>query len=89
MHHDKKTLHSTFMYSFSLQVYFTNDAVYLVAMAVFSISSGYIGSIVMMYGPKMMTSGEDQGRAASLLVFFLVFGLSVGSAFSKAIVALL
>ena len=58
-------------------------------MALFSISSGYIGSIVMMYGPKMMTSGEDQGRAASLLVFFLVFGLSVGSAISSFVVALL
>ena len=58
-------------------------------MALFSISSGYIGSIVMMYGPKMMTSGEDQGRAASLLVFFLVFGLSIGSAISTLVVALL
>merc|ERR1712141_894314 len=70
-------------------VYFKSDAVYLVAMALFSISSGYIGSIVMMYGPKMMTSGEDQGRAASLLVFFLVFGLSIGSAISTLVVALL
>ena len=30
----------------------------------------------MMFGPKMMDRPEDQGRAASILVFFLVLGLT-------------
>ena len=43
----------------------------------------------MMFGPKMLTSKEDQGRAASILVFYLVSGLAVGSALSSYIVGLL
>ena len=42
-----------------------------------------------MFGPKMLTSKEDQGRAASILVFYLVSGLAVGSALSSYIVGLL
>ena len=58
-------------------------------MIVFSMTNGYIGSIAMMYGPKMLSSGEDQGRAASLLVSFLVLGLAVGAALSGYLVKLL
>ena len=43
----------------------------------------------MMYGPKMLQSGEDQGRAASLLVSFLVSGLTLGAFASQLLVALL
>ena len=43
----------------------------------------------MMYGPKMLQNGVDQGRAASLLVSFLVLGLAVGAAMSGFIVKLL
>ena len=43
----------------------------------------------MMYGPKMLQSGEDQGRAASILVFFLVSGLTLGAFASQLLVALL
>ena len=71
------------------QVHFHSDAVYLILMVLFSVSSGYIGSIVLMYGPKMMNSSEEQGRAASLLVFFLVLGLCLGSATSYGAVTLL
>jgi len=70
-------------------VHFHSDAVYLILMVLFSVSSGYIGSIVLMYGPKMMNSSEEQGRAASLLVFFLVLGLCLGSATSYGAVTLL
>ena len=58
-------------------------------MILFSISNGFIGSIAMMYGPKMLQNGEDQGRAASLLVSFLVLGLAVGAFTSQLLVALL
>jgi len=66
-----------------------SDAAYLLFIIIFSVSNGYIGSIAMMYGPKMLQSGEDQGRAASLLVSFLVLGLAVGAFTSQLLVALL
>ena len=70
-------------------VHIYSDAAYLVFMAIFSLTNGYIGSIAMMFGPKMMGNGQDQGRAAALLVSFLVSGLAVGAAMSGYIVALL
>lgn len=71
------------------QVYIESDIAYIAFMVVFSLTNGYIGSIAMMYGPKMLSNGEDQGRAASLLVSFLVLGLAVGAALSKYVVGLL
>ena len=70
-------------------MYFESDTVYLVLMATLSFTTGYINNIVMMFGPKMLSSKEDQGRAASILVFFLVTGLGVGSALSSYVVRLL
>ena len=43
----------------------------------------------MMFGPKMLDRPEDQGRAASFLVFFLVLGLTVGSLLSRPLIQLL
>ena len=74
---------------FHCQVIFESDTIYLITNATFAIISGYINSIVMMYGPKMLDSKADQGRAASILVFFLVFGLAVGSILSSYFVKLL
>ena len=71
------------------QVAIYSDTAYLLFMVFFSVSNGYIGSIGMMYGPKMLQSGEDQGRAASLLVSFLVSGLTLGAFASQLLVALL
>ena len=77
------------IFFFVFQVYIPSDTAYLIFMVVFSISNGYIGSIAMMYGPKMLQNGVDQGRAASFLVSFLVLGLAVGAAMSGLIVQLL
>lgn len=66
-----------------------SDTAYLIFMVFFSVSNGYIGSIAMMYGPKMLQSAENQGRAASLLVSFLVSGLALGAFTSQLLVALL
>ena len=68
---------------------FESDTIYLIANVTFGITAGYINSIVMMYGPKMLESKVDQGRAASISVFFLVLGLAVGSILSSYIVKLL
>ena len=61
----------------------------MILIAILSISNGYIGNIVMMFGPKMLDKPEDQGRAASLLVFFLVLGLTVGALLSSPLIQLL
>ena len=58
-------------------------------MATMSFTTGYVQNITMMFGPKMLASKEDQGRAASILVFFLVAGLGFGSALSSYAVRML
>lgn len=58
-------------------------------MTLLSISHGYITNIVMMFGPKTMERQEDQSRAASILVFFLVLGLTVGAVLSAPLLQLL
>ena len=58
-------------------------------MAVLSISHGYITNTVMMFGPKAMERQEDQSRAASILVFFLVLGLTVGALLSAPLLQLI
>ena len=63
--------------------------VYLAFMALFAISNGYIGSITLMFGPKMLQNSQDQSQAASILVLFLVLGLAVGAALSDFILRLL
>lgn len=71
------------------QVHFYSDTAYLVLMVLFSISNGYIGSICMMFAPKMLSTGPEQGQAASLMVSCLVLGLAVGAALSGFCVQLL
>ena len=66
-----------------------SDTAYLVFMVIFAISNGYIGGIALMFGPKVLENGVDQGRAASLLVSFLVLGLAVGASMSGLFVKLL
>ena len=72
-----------------LKVVFYSDTAYLLFMALFSLTNGYLGNAVMSFGPKMMTNPQEQGQAASILVFFLVFGLAIGSAISTFSVKLL
>ena len=84
-----RNIYLFFIHIFIFQVLIDSDAAYLIFMIIFSISNGYIGSVVMMFGPKMLQSGEDQGRAASLLVSFLVTGLAAGAFMSQLVVNLL
>lgn len=58
-------------------------------MTVFSTSHGYITNIAMMFGPKTLDRKEDQSRAASILVFFRVLGLTVGALLSAPLLQLL
>jgi hypothetical protein len=71
------------------KVIFESDTAYLIFMAIFSLTNGYLGNTVMTFGPKVMTTPQEQGQAASMLLFFLVFGLAIGSALSPFCVKLL
>ena len=62
---------------------------YLSFMALFSISNGYIVSIILMFGPKRLSDRQDQSQAASILVLCLSVGLAVGAALSDFILKLL
>lgn len=73
---------------FCFQVYIKSDAAYIIFNILFSVSNGYINSICLMHGPKTLNNPQDQSRAASILVFFLMLGLTVGSVMSAPILHL-
>ncbi|KAG0047880.1 hypothetical protein BGZ83_007145 [Gryganskiella cystojenkinii] len=55
------------------------DEVWFVLVFLFAISSGYLGSIIMMVGPACVLGGEKKGRAGVKLGFWLTAGLALGS----------
>ena len=71
------------------QVYIKSDAAYIIFMILFSVSNGYINSICLMHGPKTLNNPQDQSRAASILVFYLMFGLTIGAIFSTPLLHLI
>ncbi|XP_022092987.1 equilibrative nucleoside transporter 2-like [Acanthaster planci] len=64
----------------TLPVYF-GDAVYIIIMIIFSLSNGYFKTVIMMEGPQKVPP-EWAGKAASMMVFFLVLGIFCGLQFS-------
>jgi len=71
------------------KVYFKSDTAFLIINILFSLTNGYIANICMMSAPKMVHDPNQQGVAASYLVFSLVGGLLGGSAISRLWVKLL
>jgi len=69
--------------------YFKSDTAYIVLMVLFSVSNGYIQSVAMMFGPKTLSNPSEQSRAASILVFYLMFGLTIGALLSAPLLSLL
>jgi len=59
-----------------------SDVAYIVIMALFSITNGYVGSICMMSGPQVVRPEEAQ-TAASLMVALLGLGLGSGAFLSN------
>jgi equilibrative nucleoside transporter 1/2/3 len=47
-------------------------------MCLLSVSNGYVASLEMMNGPSLVPDGQ-QSRAGTIMAFFLVLGLVVGS----------
>jgi len=70
-------------------VYIKSDAAYIIFMILFSVSNGYINSICLMHGPKTLERQIDQSRAASILVFYLMFGLTIGAILSTPLLHLI
>lgn len=73
----------------SLPVVFHSDIVYVLFMATFAVSNGYLGNMCMVHGPKLFHSSQLQESAAMILVACLVLGTSTGSFLSYPIVSLL
>lgn len=65
----------------STHVLFSHDLAFVVIMALFSFSNGYLASLCMAYAPQLVRS-RDCEAAGSLMTFFLVLGLAVGASFS-------
>ncbi|XP_069466831.1 equilibrative nucleoside transporter 3 isoform X2 [Ambystoma mexicanum] len=66
-------------------VLFQSDAYPVVFISCVGLSNGYLGSLAMMYGPKVVPK-ELAEAAGIMMAFFLNLGLALGSAFSIVIV---
>lgn len=64
-----------------LCVLFRHDAAFVLLMALFSFTNGYLASLCMAYAPQFVRS-KDAETAGSLMTFFLVLGLALGAALS-------
>ncbi|XP_016088409.1 equilibrative nucleoside transporter 3-like [Sinocyclocheilus grahami] len=66
-------------------VFFAHDLFPVVFVCLLGISNGYLGTLPMIYGPKVVPR-ELAEPAGVVMSFFLTLGLAVGSAFSVALV---
>ncbi|XP_040893262.1 equilibrative nucleoside transporter 2-like [Toxotes jaculatrix] len=62
-------------------VLFSHDSAFVVIMALFSFSNGYLASLCMAYAPQLVRC-KDCETAGSLMTFFLVLGLALGASLS-------
>ncbi|XP_066282833.1 equilibrative nucleoside transporter 1-like [Branchiostoma lanceolatum] len=69
-----------------LPVVFDSDAYPIVFMVLMGVSNGYLGSLCMMYGPRLVAA-EDAETAGITMSAFLTLGLGLGAAFSFALTA--
>ncbi|XP_039624659.1 equilibrative nucleoside transporter 3 [Polypterus senegalus] len=66
-------------------VVFTTDVYPIIFTSFLGLSNGYLGTLPMIYGPKVVH--RDLAEAAGVVMsFFLMLGLAVGAAFSVIIV---
>ncbi|CAJ1067765.1 equilibrative nucleoside transporter 3 [Xyrichtys novacula] len=69
-------------------VFFTHDVFPVVFNCLLGLSNGYLGTLPMIYGPKVVPR-ELAEATGVVMSFFLTLGLAVGSAFSVLIVHLI
>ncbi|KAF1555858.1 Equilibrative nucleoside transporter 3, partial [Eudyptes schlegeli] len=68
-------------------VVFNQDVYPVVFTALLGLSNGYLGTLVIIYGPKIVPK-ELAEAAGVVMTFYLMLGLAVGSACSVLIVHL-
>ncbi|XP_063958962.1 equilibrative nucleoside transporter 1-like [Lytechinus pictus] len=66
----------------SVPVLINNDYAYAFLVVIMSVSNGYLKTVIMMDGPKMVSNPNWAGKAASMMVFFLILGIFCGIQFS-------
>ncbi|XP_015984239.2 equilibrative nucleoside transporter 1 isoform X2 [Rousettus aegyptiacus] len=64
-----------------LTVVFRHDALFIIFMAAFAFSNGYLASLCMCFGPKKVKPAEAE-TAGTIMAFFLSLGLALGAVFS-------
>ncbi|NXA36678.1 S29A3 protein, partial [Eudromia elegans] len=69
-------------------VLFKHDAYPVAFTALLGLSNGYLGTLAMLYGPKLVP-GELAEAAGVLMTFYLALGLALGSACSVLLVHLI
>lgn len=69
-------------------VFFTHDVYPVIFNCLLGLSNGYLGTLPMIYGPKVVPR-ELAEATGVVMSFFLTLGLAVGSAFSVLIVHLI
>ncbi|XP_075073147.1 equilibrative nucleoside transporter 3 [Mixophyes fleayi] len=64
------------------QVFFQSDVYPVIFITLLGLSNGYLGTLSMVYGPKVVPKESAEGTAI-VMSFFLGLGLAIGSAFSS------
>ncbi|XP_011471832.4 equilibrative nucleoside transporter 2 isoform X1 [Oryzias latipes] len=64
-----------------LPIFFRHDSAFVVIMALFSFTNGYLACLCMSYAPQLVRC-KDCETAGSLMTFFLALGLALGAGFS-------
>ncbi|XP_068114358.1 equilibrative nucleoside transporter 3 [Hyperolius riggenbachi] len=64
------------------QVFFQSDVYPIIFITLLGFSNGYLGTLSMVYGPKVVPKETSEGTAI-IMSFFLGLGLAIGSAFSS------
>ncbi|XP_033638545.1 equilibrative nucleoside transporter 1-like isoform X2 [Asterias rubens] len=72
----------------SFSVVFNNDAYPFVFNTLFGFSNGYLGSLVMIYGPKFVDLKHSE-TAGVMMALFLSGGLAIGSVISVVFVKII
>ncbi|XP_037546538.1 equilibrative nucleoside transporter 2-like [Nematolebias whitei] len=62
-------------------IFLSHDCAFVIIMALFSFSNGYLASLCMAYAPQLVRC-RDCETAGSLMTFFLVLGLALGASLS-------
>ncbi|KAK2146729.1 hypothetical protein LSH36_587g01005 [Paralvinella palmiformis] len=68
-------------------VAFHNDYAPILIMLFFGMSNGYLGTLCMMYGPRVLDP-ENMEVAGSMMSLFLSLGLAMGSALSFLLISI-